>query len=359
MLVTSIKLHNFRCYSGFDLSFSDKINILIGLNASGKTTVLEAICCIGLTKSFRSTNLRDLVLFNEESLLISAKVQKSNQINTLSLYLDKNGRKVSKNGNCYNKLSDYIGELNVVVFSAIDFLVLNKSPNDRRLLFDPIFCQISKNYIEVCNYYKKDLKERNTLLKRLIIENSNNLQVLLQVVTDRLVSNGMKIIEYRHSFVNKINEILGLIHKRISGTDEELLVEYVPSTSKEEYVGKLNSALFDDKMAGHTSVGPHRDDYIFIINNKNIALFASQGQQRNVMLSLRIAMAALIKQITSESPVLLLDDVFSELDKTRQNALLKNIDKEYQTIITTTSLKELDADVISKANVIQIDKRSE
>ena len=225
-------------------------------------------------------------------------------------------------------------------------------------MFDLVFCQISKDYLFMTNYYKKLLKDRNTLLKRLTFENRNDLQNLLEVITEQLIDYGNKIIEFRKNNIRKISEFASCNHYKISKNLETFELQYIPSFNM------LTKQIYDfsyaeDLKKGYTTIGPHRDDYSFIVNNKNVAIFGSQGQQRNAVLSVKLGMADFIFEIKKEAPTLLLDDVFSELDKERQNSLINSLNPNFQTIITTASISDLDKRILDNALIVELDKRSE
>ena len=357
MIIDEILLKNYRCYQFGRFSFDSKLNVIVGSNATGKTTILESINCLSITKSYRCIDQNELIKENESYFYLEGTVSYANKKEKIVLYRDKNGCQVKKNNYKYKKNSEYLGFFNTVVFSATDFLTLKGGPKEKRNLIDLIICQISKDYISVSNYYKKLLKERNALLKRLYFENNSKLQVLLDVISNRMMEYGAKIIETRAKFIDKISKLASDIHLKISDNTEKLEIHYSPSVKVEDYLIELNKALVDDKKRGATSVGPHRDDCIFIINNKNIASYGSQGQQRNALLSVKLAMAELIFEEKGEEPVVLLDDVFSELDKNRQNALISCLNPAFQTIITAASISDVNDLLLKKAKIIKIEKK--
>lgn len=358
MYIKSIKIINFRNFKEKIIEFSPEITVILGNNAVGKTSIVEAVNCLSSIKSFRTNDNKELINDYESFFYLEGILGSSSSFNKVSFYFDKNLKKVKLNNFVFSKLSDYLGFFNVVCFSALDFLKLSGSSSERRKLFDLFFCQISKDYLILCNYYKKFLKDRNTLLKRLSFENRDDLQKLLQVITEQLCSYGNKIIEYRKELIIKISSFAKIIHHKISNELENFEIVYCPCSSLLD--NKVyESCYLDDLKKGYTTKGPHKDDYIFIINNKNVAIYGSQGQQKNALLSVRLAMADLIYEIKKEAPTLLLDDVFSELDKQRQNALINSLNPKYQTIITTASVSDLDKRIIDNALVVELNKRSE
>ena len=358
MKVKSIKIQNFRNFIEYETVFSPFVTIITGDNAVGKTSIIEAINCISTIKSFRTNDQNELINDKSSYFYLECCLINENKEEKITYYNDLNGKKIKLNNFLYQKLSDYLGFFNVVCFSALDFLKLKGASVERRMMFDLVFCQISKDYLFMSNYYKKLLKERNALLKRLSFENRSDLFSLLEVVTEQLITYGNKIIEFRINNLRKISDYSTIFHNKITYNLENLKVEYLTKVSnltRESF----SQCLEEDLRKGYTTIGPHKDDYIFIINNKNVALYGSQGQQRNAILSVKIGTADFIKEIKKEAPTLLLDDVFSELDKSRQNALIDSLNHDYQTIITTASISELDNKILDNALIIKLDKRSE
>lgn len=358
MIVRKLKIQNFRNFRTLDLEFSPKMTVIVGDNAVGKTSVIEAINCISSIKSFRTNEYQDLINDSSKYFYLEADLEEDLTSNKVAYYCDSNVKRLKLNNFVYSKLSDYVGFFNVICFSALDFLKLKGAGNERRKMFDLIFCQISKDYLFMSNYYKKLLKDRNALLKGFILENRSETKKLIDVVTEQLIQYGNKLIDYRKQIIIELSKFAEKIHLDISGKDEILRIEYSPS------VNELSKEVFDksfseDLRRGFTTLGPHRDDYIFIVNNKNVGIFGSQGQQRNAILSSKLAMAEMIFKIKKEAPTLLLDDVFSELDKNRQNALINSLNLNFQTIITTASISDLDKEILDKAFIIKLDKRSE
>ncbi len=356
MIISSVKLSNFRCFNSQYVEFSDKTNIIYGANASGKTSLLEAIYCLSLIKSYRCTDQNELINDKSEFFYLEGMIKNNNVNEKISLFGNSRGRKVKLNNFEYKKLSEFIGYFNVVCFSALDFLLLKGSSKERRKLFDLVICQISKDYLVLNNNYKKVLKERNALLKRLIFENKSNLQMLLDVITKQLIELGSQIIKIREEFIEKISKFAEIEHAKITDSKEKLSIVYQPAVTIEEYEKQMILSKEEDLKKGYTNYGPHRDDYIFIINNKNTAIYGSQGQQRNALLSTKLGMASLLYQQKKEAPVLLLDDVFSELDKNRQNAIVRCLNPNFQTIITAATITDLNEQIVNESKIINIER---
>lgn len=354
MIVESISLKKIRCFEEKNISFDPGLNIIFGPNASGKTSILESIYVVGLTKSYRCNDLRELIKHDNDYFFVNCKIKENGIVQQASIALDSKGKKIKINDFVYKRTTDYIGFLNVVVFSASDFLILQGSSKDRRSLFDSIFCQISKEYLTLCNYYKKLLKERNALLKRLFYENSQSLRKLNETISKQLSYYGQEISKKRDSFLKEIVQICNKIHAKISSENEILDIKYIKSVNNERFERELIDKIDDDIKRGFTNIGPHRDDYQFVINGNDASKYASQGQQRSVLLSTKLALAEFIYKKKGKTPIVLLDDLFSELDKKRQNMVLQTLNSNFQTIITTATLSDLDENILSLANIIEI-----
>lgn len=356
MKINNISLENFRCYSAYRCSFNDKINVIIGRNAVGKTSLAEAVYVLGMCKSARISDDYALINHKKKHFFLEGEFC-SSTMNKYKISIGYDGAKkvVKKNQTLIKKMSDYIGVVDVVWFSANDLFLLFGNPQNRRANFDRIMCQISKVYVGALSNYKKFLKERNALLKRLIFENRNEDRILLESINEMLAEEAKKIIKIRYKTINKINEILRKMYDNNSIIKELLKIEYCINVGENEYLDVLKTTLDDDLKHGNTSKGPHKDDYIFIINNKNIVESGSQGQQRNAILNMKLAEVELIYEVKKEYPILILDDVFSELDKTRKNMLINQMPNDVQIIITATSLAEIDNNIINNSNIISLE----
>jgi DNA replication and repair protein RecF len=339
--------------------FGPHVNIIYGANASGKTTILEAVYMLSMAKSVRASSDNDLINFSEDSFLIKGTVTSNNIKSQLTLSFDKSGKRVKKNDTLFHNLSEFIGNINVVLFTPSDFMLFKKGPNERRSFIDLLICQLSKEYLKILSNYRKTLKERNALLKELHFHKSDNNMVLLETLTHQISDFGEQIIRYRMKVIDKILGLARIKYKMLSGTEDDFKINYLSSNDKTPLLQILLKGISDDIERGSTRVGPHTDDLVFYLNDKNIMDFGSQGEQKSIILSIKIAFLELIKEIKGEYPVLLLDDVFSELDISRQNALIKNMKDDIQTIITTTSLSDLDGVLISKASLFNMDKIEE
>lgn len=338
MIIKSIKLENFRNYESLDLDFEKGTNILYGDNAQGKTNVLEAIYLSATTKSHKGSKDKEIVRFEQEESHIRTILDKEGMEYRVDMHLRKNKSKgIAINGQPIKKAADLVGLLNVVFFSPEDLSIIKNGPSERRKFVDMELFQIDKYYLYNMNQYNKIINQRNKLLKEFYFH--TDLNETLQVWNMQLVTYGKQIISRRKKFAEQLNEIIFDIHKSLSGNKEELKIIYEPNVEEEDFEYKLKASQERDIKLKMTSVGPHRDDFCFMVNGVDIRKYGSQGQQRTAALSLKLAEIELVKKITGDHPVLLLDDVLSELDSNRQNYLLNNIG-DIQTIITCTGLDE-------------------
>ncbi len=338
MIIKSIKLENFRNYESLDLNFEKGTNILYGDNAQGKTNVLEAIYLSATTKSHKGSKDKEMIRFMQEEAHIRTGLDKEGLEYRVDMHLRKNKSKgIAINGQHLKKAAELLGLLNVVFFSPEDLSIIKNGPSERRRFVDMELCQIDKFYLYNLNQYNKIVNQRNKLLKDFYY--NTDLNETLQVWNMQLVSYGKQIINRREKFIEQLNEIIYDIHKNLSGNREELKIIYEPDVVEDEFESKLKNSQNRDIKLKMTSVGPHRDDFCFMVNGIDIRKFGSQGQQRTAALALKLSEIELLKKVTGDSPVLLLDDVLSELDSNRQNYLLNNIG-DIQTIITCTGLDE-------------------
>lgn len=338
MIIKSLELMNFRNYEFLDLKFSEGTNILYGDNAQGKTNVLEAIYLSATTKSHKGSKDRDIVSFGKEEAHIRTYLEKDENEYKIDMHLRKNKSKgVAVDGQKLKKAAELLGLLNVVFFSPEDLSIIKNGPAERRRFVDMELCQLDNFYLYNLNHYNKIVNQRNKLLKDMYF--NPQLKDTLNIWDSQLVSFGSKIIERRRVFIKQLNEIIYGIHKKLSGDKEELVIHYEPDVEADNFEDALKNSQEKDMKLKQTHVGPHRDDFSFMAENIDIRKFGSQGQQRTAALSLKLSEIELVKKITKDTPVLLLDDVLSELDSSRQNYLLNSIG-DIQTIITCTGLDE-------------------
>lgn len=348
MIIKSIELKNFRNYEELNLNLDGGTNILYGDNAQGKTNILESIYVSGTTKSHKGSRDKEMIRFGENEAHIRTMVEKNQMSYQIDMHLKKNRSKgIAINGVPIRKASELFGVLNMVFFSPEDLNIIKNGPSERRRFLDSEICQLDKIYLSDLTKYNKVLNQRNKLLKDMVFH--PDLENTLSVWDMQLISYGRRIISRRRRFVEELNEIVRGIHESISGGREQLTLTYEPDIEEAFFEDELNRAKEKDIKYCSTSVGPHRDDISFFIGDIDIRKFGSQGQQRTSALSLKLSEIELVKRCIHDTPVLLLDDVLSELDSNRQNYLLNSI-HDIQTVITCTGLDEF------VRNRFQIDK---
>lgn len=338
MIIKSLELANFRNYETLDIHFDKGTNILYGDNAQGKTNILEAIYVSATTKSHKGSKDKEIIHFDKEEAHIRTYLEKEDIEYKVDMHLRKNKSKgIAIDGNKIKKAADLMGLLNIVFFSPEDLAIIKNGPSERRRFADMELCQLDSFYLYNLNHYNKIINQRNKLLKDMYF--NPGLKETLNIWDSQLVSFGSKIIERRRVFIEQLNEIIYGIHKKLSGDKEELIIHYEPDVEIDSFEDALKKSQEKDMKLKQTHVGPHRDDFSFMAENIDIRKFGSQGQQRTAALSLKLSEIELVKKITKDTPVLLLDDVLSELDSNRQNYLLNSIG-DIQTIITCTGLDE-------------------
>lgn len=338
MLIESLELKNFRNYQSLIMDFDAKTNILYGDNAQGKTNILEAVYLSGTAKSHKGSKDREMIRFHEEEAHIKLMVKKQDLSYRIDMHLKKQKPKgIAINGIPIKKASELFGIVNLVFFSPEDLNLIKNGPSERRRFLDMELCQLDKIYVHHLVNYNKVLAQRNQLLKNLEIR--PEFMETLDIWDMQLVQYGKKLIERREGFVKELNKIIYQIHKKLSGNREELRMDYEPNISSDGFEAAVKKARERDIRFRTTNVGPHRDDISFFIGDIDIRRFGSQGQQRTSALSLKLAEIEIVKRIIGDMPILLLDDVLSELDSHRQNQLLNSLE-QIQTIITCTGLEE-------------------
>ena len=338
MLIKSLELADYRNYESLEMKFDKGTNILYGDNAQGKTNILEAIYVAATTKSHKGSKDSEIVNFDKEEAHIRTYIERDNTETRVDMHLRKSKSKgIAVDGQKIKKAADLLGLCNVVFFSPEDLGIIKNGPSEKRRFIDMELCQLDSIYLFNLNNYNKIVNQRNKLLKDMFM--NPDLRETLNIWDMQLVSYGTKIIERRAVFVEQLNEIIHDIHKKLSGDKEELQIVYEPNVKSEEFENKMKYSRERDIGAKMTTVGPHRDDFSIMVGGIDIRKYGSQGQQRTAALSLKLSEIELVKKITKDSPILLLDDVLSELDSNRQNYLLNSIG-DIQTIITCTGLEE-------------------
>lgn len=364
MYLKTLELHNFRNYADLNVEFGPGINVLLGENAQGKTNLLESIYFLALTRSHRTNSDRDLINWKSKEARVLGVIQKEHTVTPVELDITSKGKTAKVNHIEQGRLSQYVGQLNVILFAPEDLSIVKGSPSVRRKFIDMEFGQMSSKYLYNSAQYRSVLKQRNQYIKQLQF-NPKGDQVYLDVLSDQLAAHGAEIIFQRIQFLEKLEKWSREIHEEISQGKEQLTFQYVSPISGEqttsaETIYAALQELFKKQRAkelqqGKTLVGPHLDDVRFVVNGKNVSTFGSQGQQRTTALSVKLAEIDLMKEETGEYPVLLLDDVLSELDDSRQTHLLTAIQNKVQTFITTTSLSGVAQQLINEPHVFNID----
>ena len=338
MIIKSIELKNFRNYEDLNISFDEGTNIFYGDNAQGKTNILEAAYVSGTTKSHKCSKDKEMIRFGEQEAHIRTIVLKNGKEYQIDMHLKHNKTKgIAINKVPIRKASELFGILNMVFFSPEDLNIIKNGPSERRRFLDSELCQLDRIYLSDLTTYNKILNQRNKLLKDIVYR--PDLKDTLPIWDLQLAETGKKIIKRRKQFVEELSEIVYRNHYHISGGKEELILKYDPDVDDIFFEDELLRVRERDLKQCMTSVGPHRDDLLFSIQDIDIRKFGSQGQQRTSALSLKLSEIELVKKAIHETPVLLLDDVLSELDSNRQNYLLNSI-HDTQTLISCTGLDE-------------------
>lgn len=338
MIIKTLELKNFRNYRDMHISFSRGINILYGDNAQGKTNILESLYVSGTSKSHKGSKDREMIRFDEEEAHIRTIVEKRETDHQIDLHLKKNRAKgIAVDRMPIHRAGELFGILHIVFFSPEDLNIIKEGPSRRRRFLDMELSQMDRIYLDYLSKYHRVLKQRNQLLKDIYFR--PDLEETLFAWDEQLVSFGKKIMEQRMCFLREMNEVISSVHSRISGGTEQMMLRYEPACDADHLREELEKSRKKDIRMGTTSCGPHRDDICFSVNGVDIRKYGSQGQQRTSALSLKLAEIELVKKRIHDTPVLLLDDVLSELDSNRQNYLLNSI-RNVQTLITCTGLDE-------------------
>lgn len=365
MKLTNLQLQNFRNYESVQLEFTDGVHVFIGENAQGKTNLMESIYALAMTKSHRTTNDKELIGWNKEFATIKGTVEKTATKTNLELQFSKKGKIAKVNYLEQKRLSSYLGNLNVILFAPENLTLVKGSPQNRRKFVDMELGQMSSLYLYDLVEYNRVLKQRNTYLKQLAIKKKQP-DEYLDVLSEMLSELASKIVFHRLDFMKQLEALAIPIHDQLSLGREKFSVSYqatipledglTPEQMKEIYINQFKKNQTREADQATTLIGPHRDDLIFYLNEVPVQTYGSQGQQRSTVLSLKLAEIELMKLSTGEYPLLLLDDVLSELDDDRQTHLIKAIENKVQTFITTTSLDGIKQQFINEPVVIPIEK---
>ena len=356
MRINTLELKNYRNYESLSISFDPGVNIIYGENAQGKTNILESIYMCGLGKSHRRSKEHEIIRLGCNEAHIKGEFSEDGLTERIDIHLKKSGGKgIAVNRIPIKRISELYGRVSVVIFSPEDLELIKRGPSHRRNFINQELCQIDPIYVEDLINYSKILKQRHELLKKLdsAADKKDELLETLDIWDLQLVQFGAKIISRRRKFIEEINDCIFDIHYDLTEGREKLKLIYDPSVTEEEFYEELLRNRERDKIYKNTSVGPHRDDLIFYEQEKDLKIFGSQGQQRTCVLSLKLAEIKMIEEAKREKPILLLDDVLSELDRNRQEKLLKGMG-DTQTIITCTGMDEFIENEIGTAKKFYI-----
>lgn len=351
MFVNSLELSHYRNYNSLSITFNPGITILYGDNAQGKTNILEAVYLCATTKSHRGSKDKEIIQFGEEESHLRITLTKNDIGHKIDMHLRKNKSKgVAIDGQVIRKSGELFGIIHIIFFSPEDLGLIKNAPSERRKFMNLELCQLNKLYYHNYVNYNKALNQRNTLLKQIYFK--PELADTLDMWDDYLVEYGKGIIEEREQFIARLNDIVRGIHSHLTGGREEIEIAYEKNVTIEDYENVMKNKRETDLKYQSTQTGPHRDDICFYINGVDVRRFGSQGQQRTAALSLKLAEIELVKSVIHDNPILLLDDVMSELDSSRKSYLLDSI-KEIQTIVTCTGYDDF---IKSRLNIDQIYK---
>ena len=353
MYITEVSLQNFRNLAQLKIEPSEGINVIYGSNAQGKTNFLESLYFCAMGRSLRGKSDQQLIRFDAEESHIRMMVQRKNLYDRIDVHLKKDEKKgIAVNGLPVRKLGDLFGTLYAVIFSPEDLSLVKDGPAERRRFLDMELCQLSKVYYYDLQQYYRILKQRNNLLKE--IQKKPQLQETLFVWDDQLAEYGERIIAARKRFLIRLDEIAAEKLSQLTGGRDHLQTIYKPNCEEGMLAEKLRKNIDRDIYFGSTQSGPHKDDILFSIDGREVKVYGSQGQQRTTALAARLAEIDLIREETGEEPVLLLDDVFSELDENRQKFLLQSIEG-LQAFVTCTGIEDSVKKYISKDNLFYVE----
>ncbi|WP_017815456.1 MULTISPECIES: DNA replication/repair protein RecF [Paenibacillus] len=363
MFINQISLQNYRNYENIQLDSFSPVNLFIGQNAQGKTNLIEALFVLALSKSHRTNKDKELISFGADNARITCEAEKKYGNVKLELNFSSRGKKAKINGLEQRKLSDFIGTINAVMFAPEDLEIVKGSPGIRRRFLDMEIGQVQPSYLYHLQQYQKILVQRNNYLKQSWSAGSKD-ATMLDIWNEQLVEHGVKIVRKRKQFIHKLQGWAENIHMGITGGKEKLVLSYVPSFGGveeedeavlfEQFMIKLSQVKEQEYRRGATLAGPHRDDLTFHINGNEAAVFGSQGQQRTTALSLKLAEIELIHEEIGEYPILLLDDVLSELDPYRQTQLIETFQDKVQTFITATGIESINAGRLKEAQIFHV-----
>ena len=358
MNIVKIELLNFRNYKKKIFDNFSNLNIIIGKNGVGKTSIIESIYLGSLAKSFKTNNEESIIHNNEDFFKIKIHYFDYGPKKNLEVYLDKNGKKTKINSKAQKKLSDFISQYRIIMLSPDELKLIKSSPNTRRNYLNIQISQLHKEYIYYLNNYNNLIKNKNDYLKKLMV-NGNLDYRYLDILDEKIVDEGLKIFHYRNNYLNMINKYINDIYKNYDKS-QNIKIKYVSDyeiDDKEKLIKKLKRLRKKEINIGMTSFGVHRDDYEFIHNDNNAKEYSSQGQQKLIVLAMKLSEVEIFIKEYDIMPILLLDDLFSELDEKNRNNIFKSLNKNIQIFITTTDLKNINKRLLEKAKIFNLDER--
>lgn len=352
MYIKNIKIKDFRNYNELDLDFNSKVNFILGQNAQGKTNLLESIYITSMGKSFRTSRDTEMIGFGKDFARVYCEISRNDMDGSVEIIIDRAGKKFVKlDGVKIKRASELLKNVYIVIFSPEDLKIVKDEPEKRRKFIDRELCQIKPSYYDSLSNYKKVLLQRNTYLKEETVDPS-----ILDIWDMQLAEYGKRVMRHRSEFIEKLDFISSEIHGKITDGRENLSIKYAPNVDfKDDLYEILKKSCDNDMRQRTTTRGPHKDDLEFFIDRINVRNFGSQGQQRTCALSLKLAEINIIEDETGEKPVLLLDDVMSELDSMRQKFLIKSLE-DIQLFITTTEMSERLLEEFNKKNIFIVTK---
>jgi len=357
--INKLNLKNFRNYIDLDIEFNDKLNIIIGNNAQGKTNILEAIYFLSITKSFLSVHDKTLIYKDRDFAKVTGDIISDGFKRNLSVLINEHGKKIEVNQKIIKRHIDYLGNLRVIIFSPDDIRLLKDCPGNRRRFLNIELSQLYDKYVKLLSEFNIILKQRNEYLK--IIKNGKFNLDYFNILNNKYIDLSVSIYLYRYNFIKKINEFIEDKYYSISG-DHGLYVKYVSDIEmsdrnimKDNMLDRLNEVYNREIVYGSTMIGPHKDNFSFYLNDNNLSMYGSQGQLKMSILALKLAEIDVFKNITEDNPILLLDDIFSELDIEKRNKLINFLNDGVQTIMTTTDLNDIDDELIKISTIYRIE----
>ena len=354
MQIKDLKLTNFRNYEKLDVTFNNHLNLIYGNNGMGKTNLVEAICVLALTRSFRPIIDKNLIYREKNVAKLEGNVKKE-YTNNYKVLIESAGKKVKIDNNKISKISDYISKINVVIFNPEDLKIIKDTPSIRRKNINIELSQISVSYLQNLNNYNKLLKQRNAYLKTMAVS-SNTSTDYLDVLTKKLVELGIKIYRERKKYYELVNSYITDFYEKITGFTN-LSVKYISdfdNKKEEDLLDTYKKNIKRDLFIGKTSIGIHHDDLEFYVGDMNLKIYGSEGQQKNAIISLKLSEIEIIKKLKDDYPILILDDLFSELDVNKINNIIKLLNKDVQTFITTTNIENVSKSLLNNCKVIRV-----